>query len=322
MRNPWLAWVALVHHREDATPLAVVRAALALVVVAHLAGMMASGADLLVWVDADHGGLRDLRVPRLDAWGGATVQNIRTVELFCMFSATMLALGALTPLAAVATWASFAFLGDLNSHAGGSYDEVILNGLFLLMLSGCGRALSVDARVFGGDGTAAAWPRYLLIGQIAVVYWSTGLQKVSAGWVPGGQADALWYILQQPTWHRTEMTWLAPYFPLTQLATTLTWLWEQSSPLFLLAYVFRATRTRPGSLRAQLNRIDFRSLFLLGGAAMHLGIELSMEVGPFGWSMVALYAAAFHGDELRAAARRLARGMPLASPVVAHKEAS
>jgi hypothetical protein len=152
---------------------------------------------------------------------------------------------------------------------------------------------------------AHAWPRWVGVGQIVVVYWSTGLQKLSAGWIPGGPMDALWYILQQPTWHRVDMHWLAPLYPFTQAATMVTWLFEQAAPLLLLALWYRRTRLRGGWLRAQFNRVDARAWYLGLGVLLHASIELTLEVGPFSFAMLSLYPLAFHADEWT----RLASGL-------------
>lgn len=295
----WRAWVALMDTREPATPLALCRIAIGLVIVGHLTHMMVTGADALVWLDAAHGGLRVLDGgPLLRPLGGATPFNLRALETVATVSGLALSAGAFTRVAAVLAWLSWRVLANLNGHAGGSYDEVVTNTLFLLMLSGAGNALSVDAYRRGARSDALAWPRWVGVGQIVVVYWSTGLQKVSAGWIPGGPMDALWYILQQPSWHRVDMAWLAPLFPLTQAATLGTWLFEMTPPLLLLSFWFRRTRTRGGYLRAQFNRIDFRFWYLAVGVVLHVSIEAALEVGPFSFAMLSLYPLAFHGDEL------------------------
>lgn len=293
----WSRWVATLDRREAATSLALFRIAIGLIVAGHLLTLMWHGTDLYVWVDAAHGGLRSIRPGWLAPWGGATPFNIRAVESVVIVAALLLSAGCFTRPAAFVTWLGFRFLADLNGHSGGSYDELLKSEIFLLMLSGAGNALSFDARFRGKRGLVPAWPRYVLVGQLVLVYWATGMQKVSAGWVPGGSLDALWYILQQPTWQRSSMHWLAPWFPLSQLATAATWWFEQAAPLLLLAAWYRATRTRSGWLRAQFNRIDLRVPYLAAGVAMHAGIEATMEVGPFSVAMLALYVCCFHPDE-------------------------
>jgi hypothetical protein len=318
--NLWQRWVAVLEHREPATSLALARIVLGLTIAAHLGQMVWVDGDLLVWTDATYGGLRALEPGWLAYVGGLTPENIRALVLVTIAAALAFTAGAWTRIAALVTWLGFRTLADLNSHSGGAYDELAKNILLFLLVSGCGRSLSVDAwraarrpGASPADHLAPAWPRYALIFQLVLMYWATGMQKVSSGWVPGGAADALWYIFQQPTWQRTDMTWLAPAFAVTQVATLGTWFFEQAAPVLLLAYWFRHTRTRPGRLRAAFNRLDVRSLYLLLGVAMHIGIELTMEVGAFSWATMAIYAAALHPDEW-ARIGRLARGALGLSP--------
>ena len=149
-----------------------------------------------------------------------------------------------------------------------------------------------------------------MVVQLVLMYSSTGLQKVSTHWVPGGDMAALYYIMQQPSWQRFDLSWTAWVHPLTQLATLGTWLWEVGSPVLLLAFWYRRTRGGGGWLRATLNRIDARSLFALFGALVHAGIHALMDVGPFSYVSIALYPALFSPDELRQ--WRTARiGLPL-----------
>ena len=119
--------------------------------------------------------------------------------------------------------------------------------------------------------------------------------------MPGGDLSALYYILQQPSWQRTDLSGLAHVYPLTQLATLGTWVFEVGAPVLLLALWFRATRDRPGRLRHAFNRHDVRLWWLAAGAAMHVGIMLTMSVGTFSLVCLAAYPCFFHADELRRA---------------------
>jgi len=293
----WRTFVSWMDRREDALSLAGVRVTVGLVVFAHLVHMAWLGVPGLVWVDADQGGFRDLGGPLIDRLGGPTPETIAWLVPATAWAALLMALGLFTRLAILLTWFGFRILGDLNSHAGGSYDELLQNTLFLLLLSGSEGRLSLDARLFGVSRLVPAWPRYLMVVQLAWMYLATGLQKLSIHWVPWGELDALWYILQQPTWQRIPFDWAWPFYPLTRLGTLGTWLFEMAAPLLPLALILRADRTRPGRLRAWLNRVDFRTRYLMVGVLLHLGIELTLEVGPFSFATWALYLACFHPDE-------------------------
>ena len=308
----WQRWVQLLDRREAALPLALVRMAAGLIVTLHISRIWLRGIHLWAWVDDDFGGLRNLSAGFLDRFGGLTPENVQLVMAFTIVAAVAMFLGLGTRVATLATLLSYGYLADLNGHAGGSYDELVKNTLFLLFLSGCGRALSLDERIRPTDGMTTAWPRWLMIFQLVLMYWMTALQKVSSSWVPIAESDALFYILQQPTWQRFPLPLesLATIYPLTRLATFGVWLWEQSAPLLLLAYWYRETHERPGRLRALFNRYDFRAIYLFFGLGMHLGIEALMEVGPFSFASLTLYFACFHPDEWSRLRQRLvpARG--------------
>ena len=153
-----------------------------------------------------------------------------------------------------------------------------------------------------------AWPRYLAILQLVVVYQSAGLQKVSAFWLPGGELSALYYVLNQVSWARWELPglWVTLY-PLTQAATLVTWCFEVGAFLLLLALYFRDTRTRKGRLRAIFNRLSFRTLYLGIGALFHLGTAFSLQLGIFPFAVLAIYPACFHPDELARGLNRLVK---------------
>lgn len=298
----WRRWVALLDRREDATSLALARMLTAAIVAAHLSNVLRTGSWRWVWVDDSYGGLRSLDAGWLDRFGGLTPENVQGLTVATLIAAICMFVGAGTRIAVLAVWFGFGTLADLNGHAGGSYDELLKNVLFLLLLSGCGAALSLDRRLGISKSEAVpAWPRWLLIFQLVLMYWTTALQKLSSSWVPFGELDALWYILWQPTWQRFPLplatnTWL---YPITQLATLSVWIFEQAAPLLLLAYWYRETRERGGWLRGVFNSKDFRGKFLLFGVGMHFGIEALMEVGQFSWATMILYVACFHPDEWR-----------------------
>lgn len=148
-----------------------------------------------------------------------------------------------------------------------------------------------------------AWPRYLLMFQLLLVYTSTGTQKLSTHWLPGGDLGALYYILLQPSWSRFDMSWLAWVFPVTQAATLGTWLFEVFAPLLLIAMWGRSDRVKAGPLRRLLCRIEYRDLFAFFGVMMHLTIHAVMEVGPFSVISLAFYPALWHPDEWARMAR-------------------
>ena len=129
------------------------------------------------------------------------------------------------------------------------------------------------------------------------MYASTAAQKLSAYWTPGGDFSALYYILQQPTWQRVDMRWLGRFFPAH----------AGGDGEHLALGAFRDTRTAPGRLRALFNRLDFRLWYAAFGVMLHLGIQVSMEVGPFSFITLSYYLALVHPDELASLGRSLRR---------------
>ena len=297
----WRRWVALLSRTEGGESLALVRILLGTVVLYVLWHDHTVVEPM--WLHADHGGYRKLDSPGwlISALGGLTPSVVYGLMITAALSAVALLVGLLPRVAALITLQLMMALTDINSHASGSDDLLLTNALWLLVLADSGATWSVMSRIRTGswrsDRQISAWPRYLIIGQLVVMYCATGLQKVSAHWMPGGDLGALYYILQQPAWHRVEMSWLADVFFLTQAATLGTWLFEVGAPLLLLAYWFRDTRTRPGRLRALFNRLDFRRLYALAGIGLHIGIHVLMAVGPFSLISLALYPALWHPSE-------------------------
>lgn len=311
-RGRWARWVAVLDHREPATALALTRIGLGLVTFWSIASVWWAGLAPLLWFDVAHGGYRHYSISGswlVAALGGPDPQLILALTVVGLAGSAALALGVWGRVSAFVALQCFLALAWVNPHTGGSYDHLISNALWLLVLAKSDQTLSVSARWRTGRWTdptpVPAWPRYLMVGQLAVMYASTGFQKVSAHWLPGGDLSALYYILQQPSWRRMNTEAAAWVYPLTQLATLTTWLFEVGGGLFVLALYFRHTRTRPGRLRALANRVDLRSWMVGFGLLLHVGIHISMDVGPFSAAAVSMYWCAFHPDELRALTRRV-----------------
>ncbi|MCB9766279.1 MAG: hypothetical protein H6739_41270 [Alphaproteobacteria bacterium] len=323
MSGLWARWVDLLSTREPGTTLALYRVAMGLCILGTVGTVVVHGLVDVIWLPAEHGGYRGAMQPGfLFDWLGVTPITVWSTVVVSMVSGVLLTLGVGGPalgrlVAFVALWSTMG-LTDINGHTGGSYDELLTCGLWLLVLADSTRTLSVDCwRRTGGwtDPTPIlAFPRYLVVFQLVLAYWSTGAQKVSAYWTPAGDFSALYYILQQPSWQRWDMQWLAWVFPATQLATISTWMFELGSPLLLLAFWFRRTEDRPGRLRALFNRARFRDVFAAFGVGLHVGVFILMNVGPFSAVTLALYVCLFHPDEWQRALDRLRPPAPAEVP--------
>jgi hypothetical protein len=300
----WRRWVALLDTREPASALAASRMVVAATVFVTLLHAWLTGVASSLWVAPELGGVGPNAPGLLRFVGGASWPNVRALLLITVASSGLLGLGLFTRPAAAVTWLGFHTLAFLNPLSGGSGDDVVSNVLFLIMLSGAGKTWSLDARWFGGASTVTAWPRYLLIGQMIAIYTAAGWHKMSASWLPVGSLDAVWYSLTNPIWQRRAVAPSILLGRVAQAATLTTWMFEVSAPLLLVAFYFRATADRTGRWRRWFNRWDFRARYLMVGFCLHLGIELTMEVGAFFGGMMALYAACLHPVEWQAIARR------------------
>ena len=282
----WDRWVDRCSATESSTSVALFRILLGLVTLYLLATVVQAGLVEVLWVDRAHGGMQNLKGNWLvQLLGGATPRVAWGLVIGSAAGALATTMGVGGRAVSLVTLLMVTALVDVNGHAGGSYDELLGNAWWLLVLAGGHRTLSLSAWWRTGswwpEEQVFAFPRWLGIWQLCLMYGSTGLQKVSAYWVPGGDHSALYYIMQQPTWQRADMSWVAPLYPLTQLATAVTWWWEVTAPLWILFVWYAHTPDHHGRLRAWSNRLQLRWVYAGIGVVMHLIIFATMEVGPF-----------------------------------------
>lgn len=324
MKRLWHAWVELLSHCEPATSLARFRIAVALVILYALLSMIAADLVDVMWVDAAYGGLQTLSTKHwlVGLLGGRTPATAWTLVGSGLLLAALLAVGLGGRLTALVTLQVYYALTSAQGTLTGGYDTLVTNALWLLVLSESTATLSLDCRRrtgrFTSDRPVPAWPRYLVILQLVVVYGTTGLHKLSPVWTPGGDLSALYWVFQEPTWRRFDMTWTASAwaYPLTQLGTAVTWWWEVLAPLLLVVYWARYTAARGGRVRRALNRFDLRRPWAAIGVALHLGILVLLNVGPFSWISLAYYLCLIPppaGRPEAAAARDVGEDCPPAS---------
>jgi len=303
LRKRWRRWVVLLSRRERGTALALFRIAVAAVVIYSVSSVMVADLVPQLWVDRAHGGM--LRTGEndwlLELCGGATRGTVWPFAVATLAAASALMVGVggrATPLVTLLTYRSISTIGSVS----GSYDAMIFNALWLLALGEATATLSFDCRRKTGKWTSDkpihAWPRYLLIFQLVVIYTATGLQKMSASWTFADGYSALYWFLQDPTWARFDMSWTAHVYPLTQLGTFASWHFEVGAPLLLLVYYYRVTRHRPGRLRALFNRRDLRIGYALVGITLHVSIAVLLDMGPFSWISLAYYLPLWRPREL------------------------
>lgn len=158
-------------------------------------------------------------------------------------------------------------------------DDTMQVALFLLMLSPCGRALSVDSWLrHRREGPAEAdytpaWPVRLIQIQLCLIYVSTGLVKLQGTGPFEGtwwEGTSIHYVLNYVTMSRWAFTQFPQPFWLTSTLTYLSVWWEVLFPLLVL---FRWTRTPA----------------LVFGLLFHQGIWFTIEVGWFSFYTMSYY---------------------------------
>jgi hypothetical protein len=307
----WASWVALLSEREPGTSLALYRIACGVCILYSVGSVVCHGMVPVLWLSPADGGFEPLGpAPRLfRLLGGVRPGTVWPVVALSLLSGFLLLVGLGGRLIALLALETYLALWQLNTDACGGYDWLLTNGLWLLVLARSTATLSLDSWLrtgrFRSDEPVPAWPRYLAIYQIVLVYWSTGMHKVSGTWTPAGGFSALYYILQEPTWQRWDLSGLAWVYPLTQVATATTWAWEITAPLLLVVLWYRRTGDRTGRLRVLCNRLPLRGLWAAVGLAVHLGILVLMDVGPFSLIALSYYVCLWTPSEWQTLVQRL-----------------
>ncbi len=302
MSRRWDALVTWLHAPEPALWLGITRIAVGLVAAHALAKTWWTGAASWVWLDRAHGGYRGLKASIwFDGIGDGPLAVEGTLAA-AVVACLALALGVGGPIVgrvvALLASQSFLLLADRNSHAGGSYDLLLSAALWLLVLAGPTQTLSLHARRTTGawhdpEATAPRWTRLLVAWQLMIMYATTGWQKVSVHWVPGGDLSALYDILQQPTWSRYDLSWLSHpvLYAGTQVGTLVTWLWEVLTPVWAAWWLASTADVGEGRLARALRRLPIGWVWAGLGIVFHGVVHLLMDIGPFSWASLALYAA-------------------------------
>jgi len=308
-------WVALWDEREPPTALASIRIALALVVLVDLAMAAAHGAETWLWAPAEAGGISGWDpgdTPVFYRLFPASAGSARLLWLGLLLSALCVGVGFCTRSASLSyVWLS-AQSALINGPGDRAIDRAIRIVFLIVVLSPAGSIWSIDAKLatgrFRGAAPAApAWPRYLILGQLVIIYCGAGLAKGGTYWYPWGGYRALYLTLQDPILAAADFRWLAQPLPylLTRVATAATHLWELGAPLVLVAAYYRRTADRPGRLRRWLNLLPVRDVYVALGVLFHLMLALSLRLGIFPFAMLACFPAFFRPEELARAWQRL-----------------
>ena len=309
MIRRWLAaWVAVWDTREPPTALALVRIAVALVILVDLTEAWRLGVVEAVWAPGPDGFAPGRRL-LLDAFERGP-DLAHGLWLAGVIAAVGMLTGTLTRVACVVTALVSAQLAHLAPDSDRGIDAVLRVVALILALSQSHARWSIDAWVRRRLGRpfpaeVPAWPRRLLFLQLLWVYFSGGHNKDFDEWGPLGHFTALGNVLGDPHFARWPDLELGALYPLTQVSTAFTVLFELGAPaMIVLSYLDGAG----GWLGRGCRGLRWAWLALLVG--FHLGIAVMMRLGIFPWGMLAIAPVLLHPWELvraEAWARRMLR---------------
>ncbi len=295
MKSLWRGWVELLDRREPATSLALARALLGGVLLADLLIVAGLGLVEALWTSPADGGMaygadRSWLYAWLDgdgtaAWG---------IWSICTGAALCFGAGLFTRTSAVVLVLAYAQLATLLPEADRGIDGLFRCTLVIFAFSGAGETLSLGSwirnrRSSRPDALVPAWPRYLLVAQMAWLYFSAATNKLQSPWTPLGGFTALHYILLDPHFARFDTPWLGDVQILTRTATFLTMCFEWLAPLMPLAMYYRATRERGGRLRKLFLRAHFFEVWVSLGVFFHVSLAVTVRLGIFPYGVLALY---------------------------------
>ncbi len=299
MRRRWQFFVDLFDETEAGTSLALFRISIGLVALYSLLSIAVAGLVEPLWTSVEYGGMRTLGGNWLVQYlGGPKPGLIWTLWGIAVTTSLAFVLGLGGPISGrIITFVmlqSYNALVTMNPLGSGSYDALLSNGLWVLVFADATATLSVHSRLREGrwrsETLVSAWPRYVLIVQLLLMYSLTGLQKSAHIWTPGGGYTALYWVLQDLGWTRYDFSEMAAWVtPLLRFGTAVTWHWEQISLLLLFWFYCRYTADRGGRVRHWVLRRDWRVGWAFVGVSLHIGILLLMNVGPFSWVSMSYY---------------------------------
>lgn len=294
--------VAFWDARESTRALDLARGLVAIVVLVDLASLVVTGAlDVLYRVGSVDGAsigvsLIDGLLPSEPA--GTTILAAAIAGLAVAFGAGRLPL-VTGPLLVFL----LARLAERSPPSDRAIDELLR--IVVLVLS----FVPSRPRAGAGGDRAFAWPRRLVVIQLVLLYFGSGLVKLDPAWHGADRWDAVALVLRNPAYVVDPVPLLTSNPWLTALATRAVVIFERSAPLLLLgpAFVVEEFGGRAGRLLRW-----HRNAFVVTGIAFHLGLAATTTLGIFPWGCLALYPCLFRGDELDSIVGAIFRRGPLA----------
>lgn len=311
-------WVALWDRRERADSIALVRILMPLVIAWDLLEVLRLGLVVPLWGPIEEGGMGPASyvdpICLMYRVLGASTASAWALFAVTLTSAVSLSLGFMSRTSAVILLLAYAQLAQLSPDADRGIDRLLRNVLCVLPFASPGATLSLDARRRTGrwvsDRLVWAWPRLLIIAQLVLLYFFAGLLKQAAPWSFRGGYTALFQVMQKPHLVAYDLppALATSLFPLFQLGTFSTIMWERSAPVLPILLWLRETRAKPGRLRSWINRTRLLELWVALGVFFHLSLAALFALGAFPWGCLALYPALAKPSTWRAWAARLFRG--------------
>jgi uncharacterized membrane protein YphA (DoxX/SURF4 family) len=189
-------------------------------------------------------------------------------------AATFLLVGVLPRLSALVAWALSISVIGINGYLHNSGDNVRNIELFYLMLCPCAAVWCLGGRQSGSATQESsplyvhAWPLRLLFVQLMIIYFFNGVYKsLGSHWREG---DVMYYVLCNIAWTRFSYAELPLPFPVIQLLTWSTLVWELGFPLLVMMPLTR----KPA---------------LWMGIGFHLGTAVSLQLCAFPMYMICMY---------------------------------
>ena len=189
----------------------------------------------------------------------------------------------------VALWLLTRCFLERNPALKNGGDDLVQLGVFLLLLTPCGRALSLDAwrlrrkGLLSGPAWVAPWSLRLIQIHVCLIYCTTGLIKLKGEtwmmqglpmteWLQGTwwNGSSVYYVYNHIYFNRFSYAQLQIPYWITAIQTY-TSVWFET--LFPVMMLHRWTRR----------------LWLTFGVLFHIGIYLTIEVGWFGFYMMSFY---------------------------------
>ena len=248
MIQAWNTWAALWDHREHPRSLALIRILLGIVVCWDLFWIGWMDLVIPLMASPEAGGFSSAmsrqHPPLWFQWTPPTAESAWWLYLLLCGSAIGWTTGTLTPVSMLVFVLASAQFESILPNASRAIDTLIRNLLMILVFSKSHRIWSVDRWIrqrWRGPPESTlvpAWPRHLIVLQLTVMYFLAGIQKFGITWMPIGNFSALYLILQDTTMTVQRFDFLAnpPWYPLTQLATAVTLIWEWSAPVLIWSF--------------------------------------------------------------------------------------